>query len=167
MFPFWLSAPTDVTLVSPHETAQPCWDIPLSPANSVVSLRDVLKKFMDPTSAPSRSTELKSSDITSLRVRSYVVYPVHRKFLKLYQQWIIYVILLCKHLQDYVRRVDVSTSTTFLPDLQVRCSVHTYCGTLQSAARSIFESAVLLTVPYWRLARKNTTTKEFRFSFPN
>jgi len=34
------------------------------------------------------------------------------------------------------------------------------------AARSIFQSAVLLTVPYWRLPQNNTT-KEFWFTFPN
>jgi len=56
-------------------------------------------------------------------------------------------------------RVDVSTSMTSLPDLEVRCSVHTY-GSLRSVAHTTFQSAVTLTVPYWRLARKHNN-KEF------
>jgi len=102
---------------------------------------------MDPTSAPSRSIELKSSDTMPLRIRSYVVYPVHRNLFKLHhlisevdylyflgmfvRNWpmplivplgkVIYFSLLHKHWQNGVRNVDVSLSITSIPDLEVRC----------------------------------------------
>jgi bacterioferritin-associated ferredoxin len=149
MFPLFSSlAPTDVTIVSTRgRSALLRYTVVPDNANSVVTHVTYRKKYMDLHRLLAGPPNYKSSD-TSLRVRSYVVYPVHRKFLKLYQQWTIWVRLLRKHLQDYVRRVDDSTSMTSLPDLEVRCSVHTCCGSLQSAARSIFKSAVLLTVPY-------------------
>jgi len=51
-----------------------------------------------------------------LRVRSYVACAVHRKFLKLYQLWVIYQ--LRKHLQDYVISEDISQ--VCLPSLTLR-----------------------------------------------
>jgi len=102
---------------------------------------------MDPTSAPSRSIELKSSDLMPLRIRSYVVYPVHRNLFKLHHlisevdylyflrifvpNWpmplivqlgkVIFFSLPYKHWQNCVRSVDVSLSMTSIPDLEVRC----------------------------------------------
>ena len=40
-----------------------------------------------------------------------------------------------KHLQFYVRRMEVMRMTSFT-ELEIRCSVHTYCGSFQSAAHS-------------------------------
>jgi len=101
---------------------------------------------MDPTSAPSRSIELKSSDMP-LRIRSYVVYHVDRNLFKFHHlisdedflyslgmpvsNWptplivppgkVIFFSLLHKHWQNCVRIVDVSLSMTSIPDLVVEC----------------------------------------------
>ena len=98
-----------------------------------------------------------------LRVRSYVACSVHRNFLKFNQLWVICVsfVSICK---DYVISDDISQ--VCLPSLTLRQVLSAYVsGSHQSATTVHSQSAVTLTVPYWRPARRHN--KEFCFSFPN
>jgi hypothetical protein len=113
----------------------PCWEMPLSLTMRVWSspYMTYRKTPVDPTSAPSCSIELKS-DITLLRIRSYVSYPVHHKFPS-FTSIGLSCHMLRKRLRIYVRCVWLLFPT-------LKSGVQYVSLHAPSAARGMFESAV-------------------------
>ena len=121
------------------------WDFPQSHTLTANLFLDRTALFLFPSSAPTDVTRVSLRETSqpcwgsSQRkyTRHYAVTRIHFSPVwypcstSLLSKWIILL------------------RTTFSPNLQIRCI--RICGSLQNAASSIYPSAVLLTVPYWRL----------------
>jgi hypothetical protein len=133
MFLFPSSVTTDVN-VSLRETSQPCWGKSSSQHLRLARIGRL----------PMRRNEQMWTHIGSVPVHSTKILQTLRRYSNTLLHRVISLFYQHTIQVDYTTTY-VSVRMTFLANLEIRCYVHTNCGSLQSAARSIFQSFVLLT----------------------